>query len=269
MIIKIFEDIRMSELIQNFLIPVGVNLASQYLISNYLSCSQQIGNRFKECDIISENDLIQEPTKQVVINTLEELSKIDDKHVQNCYLKLLKTAYDRNTKDLAHPSYTQILSQLSRDEAWILYYIKDESKNVFEMRTYDFNKEIVYYQINTNDFENSAITYKHDKFKLYHSNLVHLNLIKKPENDTDYHILFDKHSHFQQKYISKDEECPKASGEQGSTESGKIGKVQRSGEGAGFKFELTARGNLFAQACIPNDIDIEQFDNLRKYRPQS
>lgn len=158
---------------------------------------------------------------ELVGPTLEKMRYLNDEsELWRMYEEVLTKSVDSENADSIHPSFTHIISQLSRDEAWILYRLRDQKFTVVD--TLDWNKE-------ENKFENRKIEkselpvaelFLPDQIDLYYSHLESLSLVTWP-------VV---------------EETP-IKGDGGR----QTGTRRRS------KMMLTEFGKLFVVACVPED----------------
>ena len=119
----------MSE-IKTILISITSAVVSHGILAGFSKINILWKERFVTCNVLSVDDLIETPIRKIVIDTTEELLKTDDEYLQNCYLKLLKTAYHKDKQNIAHPAFSTILSQLSRDEAMMLCRFREDRHNI-------------------------------------------------------------------------------------------------------------------------------------------
>jgi hypothetical protein len=143
----------------------------------------------------------------------------EDNKLTALFLNLLEKAINIDTVNEAHPAFIHIIDQLSPDEAYILYILRDSDINIVD--TLDLNKE-------NNVFKNLKVIeggFPKEKlilpnsFEIYYSHLESLNLITWP-------------------IIKQD-------GIWNETRTIQIG-VKRSS-----KITTTEWGKLFIKACIP------------------
>lgn len=160
-----------------------------------------------------------EPAAEVVGPALDQMQFLDDKSpLWLMFETLLEKSIDEEATNSVHPSFTFIISQLSRDEALILYLL---SQSDFEVTDYlDLNRK-------ENRFENRRIEKSNlptadlflpDKLDLYYSHLESLSLVSWP--------------------VYKQNPLNDSSGNQ-------IGIRRYS------RMHLTDFGKLFCKACIP------------------
>jgi hypothetical protein len=118
---------------------------------------------------------------QIVGPILEKIKYIPrDDELFQMFEELLARSIDKDRVEEAHPSFVHIISQLSRDEALLLYELKSGSFEVIDVL--DLNKK-------ENRFENRRIEkstipdqqlfYK-NKVELYYSHLESLSLVEWP-----------------------------------------------------------------------------------------
>jgi hypothetical protein len=91
--------------------------------------------------------------------------------------EILSKSIDKDGQEEVHPAFPLIVSQLSRDEAWILFRLRDSSFDVVDRMDYDRAK---------NTFSNRTIVsttlpskelFMGDKFELSFSHLEALGLV--------------------------------------------------------------------------------------------
>jgi hypothetical protein len=72
---------------------------------------------------ISPEDMV-EPRMSIAAQAIEGLSySLDEPSLKDMYLNLLATASDANRQERAHPSFAEIIKQLSSEEAALLPYV--------------------------------------------------------------------------------------------------------------------------------------------------
>ncbi|MBK5961291.1 hypothetical protein CCR97_24240 [Rhodoplanes elegans] len=91
-----------------------------------------------------------EPPAEVVGPALERMRYIDESSpLWTLYEEILTKAMDKEKNASIHPAFAYIISQLSRDEAWILYRLKDRSFEIIDSLDFDkaqnkfFNRAII------------------------------------------------------------------------------------------------------------------------------
>src|SRR5262249_27214530 len=93
---------------------------------------------------------------------------------------VLTKAVDKDQSASIHPSFTHIISQLSRDEAWILYRLRDRPFKVVDQMDYNqtdnrfYNRTIISSELPTDEL------YLSDKIELSYSHLESLSLVTWP-----------------------------------------------------------------------------------------
>lgn len=125
----------------------SVAKTSRFLLApiEYLATQHDRWERYlkKVAEKIKEENLI-EGHPQIVIPTIEGLSlSYENTILSEFFINLLANSIDRTKQDFAHPAFPKIISELSHDEAVILYFLKkkqyklkqrsdfDEKRNVF------------------------------------------------------------------------------------------------------------------------------------------
>ena len=235
----------MDEITKTILTTVASDLVSYVILAAHPKINALWKDKFVTCSVLSVDDLIESPTRKIIIDATEEFLKTDDEYLQNCYLKLLKTAYHKDKQNIAHPAFPTILSQLSRDEAIILCQLKKDGSKKITRHVPMSVRSLESYKVLSNEFNNVELFFQ-ENWNLYESHLTHMNLI------TNYDIGTVEPSFLPETYVQKNTQ----------KEDILVG-LQRD-----YIYSLTDFGQLFVQACIPDDIDITQFDYLRKYQPK-
>lgn len=118
---------------------------------------------------------------ELVGPALEGMRYLDDKsELWRMYEEVITKSVDSETAGAIHPSFSHIISQLSRDEAWILYRLRDQKFTVID--TLDLNAD-------ENKFENRKIEkselpvdelFLPEQIELYYSHLESLSLVTWP-----------------------------------------------------------------------------------------
>jgi hypothetical protein len=118
-----------------------------------------------------------EASPEIVGPTLEKMQYVrEDTELFDMFEEVLTKSVDAEAQRTIHPSFSHIISQLSRDEAWILYRLRDQKFNVVDHLDYD--------RVN-NKFENRVIEqselpkdelYLPEYMELSYSHLQTLNL---------------------------------------------------------------------------------------------
>jgi Abortive infection alpha len=124
------------------------------------------------------------PPAEIVGPTLEMIRYIsDDGPLWGMFEEVLTKSCDREGHETVHPAFPQIISQLSRDEAWMLYRLRDHDFNVVD--TLDFDRA-------SNRFSNRIVKsselpsqelYQPSQIELYFAHLNTLGLVEWPVGD--------------------------------------------------------------------------------------
>jgi hypothetical protein len=168
---------------------------------------------------VPEENYVEGPP-EIIGPAIEKMKYLEDSNpLWQMFEELLISSVDKKQIDNVHPSFVYIISQLSRDEAIILYGLKDTEFEVVD--TMDLNHEL-------NRFENLKIEKSTlpidalllpDKINLYYSHLESLSLVSWP--------------------VIKQDPI--------NSENKQIGIRRYS------KMHLTEFGQLFIAACIPEN----------------
>jgi len=159
------------------------------------------------------------PPAEVTGPALEQMRYLDDGNLLwQMFEEVLSCAVDKLEIAKVHPSFSYIISQLSRDEAVILYRLKESNFEVVDVldlnaseHRFD-NRRIEQNNLPTNDL------YLPDKLDLYYSHLESLSLVSWP--------------------VYKQDPIKDVTGKQ-------------TGIRRWSRMHLTDFGRLFADACIP------------------
>jgi len=154
--------------------------AARWIIAplDYLAAQNDRYQRFLErvASKVPENRRI-EAHPQIAGPSLDGLRYVpEDSIIAELFINLLARAIDKERVNEAHPAFHQIIAQLSPDEALVIYQLRRES---YEYRTYaqyfaDTNT-FSPRQVIDNDFPISALVMP-DNFSLYMDHLHSLNL---------------------------------------------------------------------------------------------
>jgi hypothetical protein len=157
---------------------------------------------------------------QIAGPVLEKLKYIpEDDELIKMYEELLARSIDKDRINEAHPSFAHIISQLSRDEAYLLFELKEKSFEVTD--TLDFiqtENKFVNRKIEKTTIPNEILFYK-ENTELYYSHLESLSLVNWPVYKQDPIIVLGR----------------------------------QTGIRRYSKIELTDFGKLFIRACIPDN----------------
>jgi hypothetical protein len=200
------------------LFPLQVAGAFQDRVERML---ERIRNR------VPEDRRIEAPA-ELVGPALEQMRYVDDRSdLWKMFEEVLTKSVDKDQASTVHPSFTLIIPQLSRDEAWILYRLRERPFNVTDKL--DLNAS-------GGRFENRVIESSElpvaelcqpDQLDLYYSHLESLSLVTWP--------------------VLKEEPI-------------RNGQGRQTGIRRHSKMQLTEFGRLFATASIP----ISGFEPLKR-----
>jgi hypothetical protein len=205
----------------------SVAKTSRFLLApiDYLATQHDRWERYlhKVSEKIEPSNLT-EGHPQIVIPTLEGLSlTYENSLLSELFINLLANSIDKTKQDLAHPAFPNLISQLSHDEAVLLYYLKKKSYIV---------KQQLDFSLNENRYFNNRVVFEEfplDKLQfpqhiwLYSTRLHFLNLAG--TYATDHTELTDDFGN-------------------------KVGTINIS------ERRLDRFGKLFADACIPDTFDL-------------
>lgn len=132
----------------------SVAKTSRFLLApfSYLAAQHDRWERYlqKVANKVETSNLI-EGQPQIVIPTLEGLSLAqEDSLLSELFINLLANSIDKTKQDLAHPAFPNIISQISHDEAVILFLLKKQSYKVkqqsdwVEEKYLFFNQRVIY-----------------------------------------------------------------------------------------------------------------------------
>lgn len=95
----------------------------------------------KVCKRISKRvppERLVEPPLEIVGPTLEKMRYVrEGSELWDMFEEVLTKSVDSDEQMKVHPSFSHIISLLSRDEAWILYRLRDAQFNVVDYLDYD------------------------------------------------------------------------------------------------------------------------------------
>lgn len=118
---------------------------------------------------------------EIVGPTLEKLQYVREaSELWDMFEEVLTKSINSETQASVHPSFSHIISVMSRDEAWILYRLRDKNFEVVDYLDYDraenrFNNRI----IEKSELPNDEL-YLPLKMDLFYSHLKSLNLVTWP-----------------------------------------------------------------------------------------
>lgn len=121
------------------------------------------------------------PPAEVIGPALRQMQYLDeDNPLWLMFEELLTRAVDSEEISRVHPSFAHVISQLSRDEALILFRLRNNEFNVVDTLDYNrplnkfMNLKVEHSSIPTDDLVHSA------QINLYYSHLVSLSLVEWP-----------------------------------------------------------------------------------------
>jgi hypothetical protein len=129
---------------------------------------------------VSEERKVEAPL-EIVGPTLDKMQYVrEGTELWDMFEEVLTKSVDAEAQRTVHPSFSHIISLLSRDEAWILYRLRDQNFNVVDYLDYDRAE---------NKFKNRVVEkselpkdelYMPDYIELSYSHLESLNLATWP-----------------------------------------------------------------------------------------
>jgi len=150
---KVYEDALSPAMKQIGKSLESVAKTSRFLLAPFEYLSKQHDRWEKYLEKVSEKvekENLIEGHPQIVIPTLEGLSlTYENTLLSELFINLLAISIDKTKQDLAHPAFPNIIKQLSRDEAIILFYLKKKSYKIKQKSDWDeerrifINKEII------------------------------------------------------------------------------------------------------------------------------
>jgi hypothetical protein len=135
---------------------------------------KRIGDRVPEDQRVA-------PPAEVVGPALEKMRYIDESNaLWTMYEEVLTKAIDKNQNASIHPAFTYIISQLSRDEAWILYRLRDRSFSVADGMDYNRNDNKFYNRVIISSELPKDELYVPEMTEVMYSHLESLSLVTWP-----------------------------------------------------------------------------------------
>jgi hypothetical protein len=118
---------------------------------------------------------------------IERLKYLEENnYLTDLYLNLLSRAIDKERINEAHPAFFHVIDQLSPDEAYFLYRIKDNSIQITTHRDYDKKTNLFSnYQITKTDLPIDEFMFP-NHFNMYYRHLESLNLVLWPVDKEEY-----------------------------------------------------------------------------------
>jgi abortive infection alpha-like protein len=125
-----------------------------------------------------------EPPAEIVGPTLEMIRYVsDDGPLWGMFEEVLTKSIDREGHEKIHPSFPQLIAQLSRDEAWMLYRLRDrEFKVVDELDLDRATNKFVNRVVKSSELPSQEL-YQAAQVELYFSHLSVLGLVEWPVED--------------------------------------------------------------------------------------
>ncbi len=139
---------------------------------------------------------LKEINPSIGVPVLRKLEYTEDEELVELYLNLLSRAADEKNENLSHPSFVNIINNLSTDEAKILKFIHNEDIGICTQTISIRYNNGTYsdHQHDTSIFEiHDLITFKNN-MKVYLSNLSSLGIIKSfgiPTGQDHYKLIED------------------------------------------------------------------------------
>ncbi len=132
------------------------------------------------------------PESYVAVPVINSISyTMDNSTLRNLYANLLAKSMNVDTKDTVHPSFVEIIKQLSPNDAMLLNFLKDHKEHpIVQLRYYDTNLFDSYVTVKNNIFEYN-LNFSNDNFKsslVSLDNLIRLGLIDITYNEKIYSL---------------------------------------------------------------------------------
>lgn len=162
---KVYEDAVRPAMKQIGLALESVARTSRFLLApiDYLAAQHTRWEKYltRVVDKVDEANLI-EGQAQMVIPTLEGLSLAPENSlICELFINLLSVSIDQTKQEFAHPAFPNIIGQLSRDEAVILFYLKHNVQVVNYFNSPPTPKERIVFQGDVLQFPKMCDMYKH------------------------------------------------------------------------------------------------------------
>lgn len=143
---KVYEDALSPAMKQIGKSLESVAKTSRFLLAPFEYLSKQHDRWEKYLEKVSEKvekENLIEGHPQIVIPTLEGLSlTYENTLLSELFINLLAISIDKTKQDLAHPAFPNIIKQLSRDEAIILFYLKKKSYKIKQKSDWDEERRL-------------------------------------------------------------------------------------------------------------------------------
>jgi hypothetical protein len=122
-----------------------------------------------------------DPPAQLIGPVIEHLRFIDEHSpISAMFEEILCKSIDKDGQEEVHPAFPLIVSQLSRDEAWILFRLRDSSFDVVDRMDYDRAKNAFSNRTIVSSSLPSKELFMGDKFELSFAHLEALGLVTWP-----------------------------------------------------------------------------------------
>ena len=122
-----------------------------------------------------------DPPAQLIGPVIEHLRFIDEHSpLSAMFEEILCKSIDKDGQEEVHPAFPLIVSQLSRDEAWILFRLRDSSFDVVDRMDYDRAKNAFSNRTIVSSTLPSKELFMGDKFELSFAHLEALGLVTWP-----------------------------------------------------------------------------------------
>jgi hypothetical protein len=123
---------------------------------------------------------------EIVGPTLEKLQYVrEGSELWDMFEEVLTKSVDSEAQATIHPAFSHIISQLSRDEAWVLYRLRDKDFEVIDCLDYDqpANK-FINRVIEKSELPNDEL-FLPEKMELFYAHLESLSLVTWPVEKQD------------------------------------------------------------------------------------
>lgn len=165
-----------AKLVNVALAPVAGLVWGYEKIADYLS--KRLSEKLEK---VPKEDIIT-PSPQVAGPAIEALKFVgEEETLRELYANLIASAMNKNTVEKVHPSYVEILKNISPDEALLLKaFIKKENYPLFDVKVILLNGGIWEYYLNYSDFQRSVgLPYVY--VNKYIDNLCRLGILRIPD----------------------------------------------------------------------------------------
>lgn len=137
---KLYDDLLSPSMKQIGQSLESVTKTAKFLLApiEYAAAYRERWERYlqKVADNVKEENLI-EGNPCIVVPTLEGMTLVEeDSILSEHFINLLSNSIDKTKQDLAHPAFPNLIKQLSKDEAVILFYLKKKPYSVKQQSDY-------------------------------------------------------------------------------------------------------------------------------------